>query len=115
LFEKQKARLTYGMAEKQFARYVSEAMEAQGSNPAQVLFEKLEKRLDNVVYRMGIAKTRLMARQLVSHGHIKVNGRKVTIPSYIVSQDDVLSIRNKDKAAFTGLEELHTTYNTPAW
>ena len=90
--EKQKARFTYGVMEKQFRRYYAEAAGRPGKTGDELL-QILESRLDNVVYRSGIARTRRMARQLVSHGHFTVNGVKVTIPSYRVSQYDIIDIK----------------------
>src|SRR3984957_11063311 len=94
LQEKQKARFTYGIMEKQFRRYYEEANRATGKT-GEALLQILETRLDNVVYRAGMARTRRMARQLVSHGHFTVNGVKVTIPSYRVSQYDIIDIKDK--------------------
>jgi small subunit ribosomal protein S4 len=92
LQEKQKARFTYGVMEKQFRRYYEEANRHSGKT-GENLLQILESRLDNVVYRAGIARTRRMARQLVSHGHFTVNGVKVDIPSYRVSQYDIVDVR----------------------
>lgn len=94
LREKQKAKATYGVLEKQFRRMV-DLVSKQKGDTGEMLLALLETRLDNVVYRLGFAKTRFMARQLVSHGHIRVNGKKVTIPSYHVQVDDVISLSPK--------------------
>src|SRR3954463_3090994 len=94
LQEKQKARFTYGVMEKQFRRYYEEAVRRSGKT-GENLLQILESRLDNVVYRAGLARTRRMARQLVSHGHFTVNGVKVDIPSYRVSQYDIIDIKDK--------------------
>jgi small subunit ribosomal protein S4 len=94
LREKQKARFTYGVMEKQFRRYYEEAVRRPGKTGEELL-QILESRLDNVVYRAGLARTRRMARQLVSHGHFTVNGVKVDIPSYRVSQYDIIDIKSK--------------------
>ena len=94
LQEKQKARFTYGVMEKQFRRYYEEANRVSGKT-GENLLRILESRLDNVVYRAGLARTRRMARQLVSHGHFTVNGVKVDIPSYRVSQYDIIDIKDK--------------------
>src|ERR671938_209241 len=94
LQEKQKARFTYGVMEKQFRRYYEEAVRQTGKTGEELL-RILESRLDNVVYRAGLARTRRMARQLVSHGHFTVNGVKVNIPSYRVSQYDIIDITDK--------------------
>ncbi|MBV8346064.1 MAG: 30S ribosomal protein S4 [Mycolicibacterium sp.] len=94
LQEKQKARFTYGVLERQFRRYYEEANRHTGKT-GEVLLQILESRLDNVIYRTGLARTRRQARQLVSHGHFLVNGVKVNIPSYRVSQYDIIDIRDK--------------------
>jgi small subunit ribosomal protein S4 len=94
LQEKQKARFTYGVMEKQFRRYYEEAVRQTGKS-GEALLQILESRLDNVVYRAGLARTRRQARQLVSHGHFLVNGVKVDIPSYRVSQYDIIDVRDK--------------------
>jgi small subunit ribosomal protein S4 len=92
--EKQKARRIYGVLEKQFHNYYEEATRKRGKT-GEVLLQILESRLDNVVYRAGFAKSRDMARQLVGHGHIQVNGKKVDIPSYRVSDADIIEVRAK--------------------
>src|SRR5881409_1911835 len=92
--EKQKAKYSYGVLEKQFRRYYQEASRREGKTGDNLL-QILESRLDNVVYRAGLARTRRMARQLVSHGHFLVNGEKVNIPSYRVSRFDIIDERPK--------------------
>jgi small subunit ribosomal protein S4 len=94
LQEKQKARYTYGVLERQFRKYYQEAARQQGKT-GEVLLRLLECRLDNVVYRAGLARTRRQARQLVSHGHFIVNGKKVNIPSFQVSQYDIIDVKPK--------------------
>ena len=96
LKEKQKIKYYYGVLEKQFRRFFKEANRQEG-NTGENLIKLLERRLDNVVYRMGFATTRRFARQLVTHGHILVNGRKVNIPSYLVKEGDRIEIREKSK------------------
>jgi len=96
LREKQKARRVYGVLEKQFRGYYEEANRKTGKT-GDVLLQILESRLDNVVYRAGFAKSRDMARQVVRHGHIVVNGRKVDIPSYRVSENDIVEVREKSR------------------
>src|SRR5262249_14892440 len=81
LLEKQKVRVTYGISERQFSNYIEDAMASKAGAPAEMLHRALELRLDNVCYRLGLASTRRAARQMVSHGHITVNGVKTTIPS----------------------------------
>ena len=93
LAEKQKVRYLYGISEKVLKRYVKQAMAVKGVTTETLLGETLERRLDNVVYRLGLAPTRRMARQLVSHGHFTVNGRKVTIPSRRIVATDVIGVR----------------------
>jgi len=92
LQEKQKARHTYGVLERQFKRYYETANRREGKT-GENLLQILERRLDNVVYRAGIARTRRQARQLVSHGHFLVNGSKVNVPSYQVTQFDIVDVR----------------------
>lgn len=94
LREKQKAKAMYGLLEKQFARLVK-SVESQKGDSGELLLSLLETRLDNFVYRLGLAKTRFMSRQMVSHGHVRVNGKKMTIPSYHVTVDDIVSISDK--------------------
>jgi len=94
LQEKQKARFTYGILERQFRNYYDEAARQQGKT-GDVLLQLLESRLDNVVYRAGLARTRRMARQLVSHGHFIVNGHKVNVPSFQVTKFDIIDVKPK--------------------
>ena len=105
LSEKQKAKFTYGILEKQFAR-TYEAAARMGGITGENLLKLLECRLDNVVYRLGIAPTRAAARQLVSHRHICVNGNVVNIPSYALKAGDVVSVREKSKALEVIVESL---------
>lgn len=106
LIEKQKLRFTYGIREKQLFRYVKEALSGKDIFPSESIYARLESRLDNVVYRLGLASTRAMARQLVSHGHITLNGKKVSIPSCQVKIGDKIAIRKEslNKAVFADLE-----------
>src|SRR3954447_11889683 len=99
LQEKQEARFTYGVMEKQFRRYYAEAVRQPGKTGEELL-RILESRLDNVVYRAGLARTRRMARQLVSHGHFSVNGVHVNVPSYRVSQYDIIDVKDKSLNTF---------------
>lgn len=116
LIEKQKMRFTYGITEKQLRRYVDEAVE-KSHQPVSLLMERLESRLDNVVYRMGLAKTRRLARQISSHGHICVNGKRMTIPSYRVKVGDVISVRegSRQSVLFVNLNETHEVASLPNW
>ena len=117
LLEKQKARFTYGLTESQFSRYVHEAMEKKGKDSVVSLMIRLESRLDNVVFRAGLVKTRRAARQLVSHGHVHVNGRRVTIPSFCVSTGDSVSIRPESRQSplFANRKEAMLEMKTPQW
>ena len=116
LLEKQKARMSYGVPGRQFSNYVKNAMSQKG-NSSEILLQSLESRLDNVALRAGYAPTRQAARQMVSHGHLMVNGVIVTIPSYQVSVGDVVSIRegSKKKVIFNTLDERMKALKTPAW
>lgn len=97
LQEKQKAKYTYGVLEKQFSNTFKEAHRRKGIT-GEILLQLLEQRLDNVVYRLGVAPTRSGARQLVSHKHITVNGNILNIPSYTVKSGDVIGVREKSKS-----------------
>lgn len=116
LIEKQKMRFSYAITEKQLRRYIDEAI-ASGHQPVAHLMERLESRLDNVVYRLGFAKTRQMARQMVSHGHIVVNGKRFTIPSHKVRKGDVITVREGSKTSglFVELAEKHEGAAVPTW
>ena len=94
--EKQKAKRIYGLLERQFHNYYVEATRTRGRT-GEALLQLLESRLDNVIYRAGFAKSRDMARQIVRHGHILVNGRKVDIPSYRVSESDIVEVAEKSR------------------
>ena len=115
LREKQKVKFVYGVLEKQFEKYYSKATNMKGITGDNML-QLLEQRLDNVVYRLGLGKTRRAARQIVVHGHIRVNGQKVDIPSYSVKVGDVITLRQKsaESELFKGLRE-GTTAVTPKW
>ena len=116
LREKQKVRRMYGILERQFRNYYKEANRLKG-NTGENLLVLLEGRLDNIVYRMGFAATRAEARQLVSHKAIVVNGRVVNIPSFQVSVDDVVAVREKSKkqARIKASLELATQREKPTW
>ncbi|MEM0516126.1 30S ribosomal protein S4 [Pseudoalteromonas sp. YIC-827] len=116
LREKQKVRRMYGILEKQFRNYYKEAARLKG-NTGENLLQLLEQRLDNVVYRMGFASTRAEARQLVSHKAIMVNGRVVNIPSFNVSPEDQVEIREKSKkqARIVAALELAEQREKPTW
>ena len=115
LKEKQKVKFVYGVQEKQFHKYYLKASNMKGITGENML-RLLELRLDNVVFRLGLAKTRRMARQVVGHGHIRVNGQKVDIPSYQVKVGDVITLRPRsaESEMFKSLRE-GTTVLTPKW
>ncbi|MDR7302498.1 30S ribosomal protein S4 [Haloactinomyces albus] len=116
LQEKQKARFTYGIMEKQFRSYYEEANRRQGKTGDNLL-QLLEARLDNVVYRAGLARTRRQARQLVNHGHFLVNGQKVNIPSYQVTKFDIIDVKPKSlkSTPFIIAKETLGERPAPAW
>ena len=112
LDEKQKVRFIYGVMEKQFHKYYIMATKKDGIT-GEMLLQILESRLDNVVYRLGFAKTRKQARQMVNHGHILVNGGKVSIPSYLVKVGDVITVKEN-----SGIKKLIVANNdvvVPGW
>ena len=116
LQEKQKARFTYGVMEKQFRRYYAEANRRPGTTGDNLVILR-ESRLDNVVYRAGLARTRRQARQLVSHGHFTVNGKKVNVPSFQVTQYDIIDVRPKSRKMiwFEDAQETLVDAVVPAW
>ena len=116
LNEKQKVKFIYGVLEKQFRKYYVMATKKQGIT-GEMLLQILESRLDNVVYRLGLANTRREARQIVNHGHITVNGQKVDIPSYLVKPGDVIAVREKSKNSVRIKEIVETNANrvVPKW
>ena len=116
LREKQKVKRIYGVLERQFRKYFTEADRRRGNTGANLLFI-LESRLDNVVYRMGFGSTRAEARQLVSHKAITVNGQPINIPSYLVKPGDVVAVREKSKKQNRVVEalQLATQVGIPAW
>lgn len=116
LREKQKAKFIYGVLEKPFRNYYAKATKMQGM-AGENLMILLERRLDNVVYRMGFGRTRRETRQIVDHKHVLVNGKYVNIPSYLVKAGDVIEVREKSKASQRYKEVLETTAGrmVPAW
>ncbi|MBR4198027.1 MAG: 30S ribosomal protein S4 [Bacteroidales bacterium] len=114
LKEKQKAKYTYGILEKQFRNLFEEASR-RGGITGEVLLQLIEARLDNVVYRLGIARTRAQARQLVSHAHIAVNGKVVNIPSYSLKEGDVVSVRERSKSLEIITDSLAGNANRYSW
>jgi small subunit ribosomal protein S4 len=117
LLEKQKVRVTYYVTERQFKNYVTSAAEVGGSNPSETLYVSLETRLDNILYRLGLAPTRQAARQMVTHGHIVVNGNRVDVPSYHMRVGDSFKVRegSRGKTIFTVLAEKLKNWKTPSW
>lgn len=116
LKEKQKAKRVYGLRERQFSNYVAKASKRKG-NTAEGLLKFLEKRLDNVAYRLGLAKSRESARQMVSHCHILVDNKRVNIPSFQVEQDQIISIAEKSqsKKLFENLKQTLIKHEVPTW
>ncbi len=119
LVEKQKVRFAYGITERQLSRYVAQASQASASetDPATRLVQYLETRLDNVVYRSGLAPTRRAARQMVAHGHIVVNGHRTTSPSYALTPKDTFSVREGTRTSplIEGRKEDLGRVTTPSW
>lgn len=119
LNEKQTLKKWYGLSERQFKRYVLETLEKMGKvdDVSVELIKKLEKRLDNVVFRMGFAKSRVQARQMVSHGYFKINGKPVNIPSYQVDKDDIIALKEnkKNKGIVKDLANELKRKEAPAW
>jgi len=117
LTEKQKARYTYGMTERQFSNYVAAAKKKPGGNPSAELYKRLESRIDNVIYRLGLTSSRQASRQLVAHGHITVNGQKIRVPSYLVKIGDKIGVRvaSQNKAPFANLSEKLANHTAPEW
>lgn len=114
LAEKQKAKYTYGILERQFSKMFDLASRSKGIT-GEVLLQKCESRLDNTVFRMGIAPTRRGARQLVTHRHILVNGEKVNIPSYELKPGDVVSVREKSKSLEVVTDSLASNSKSYSW
>ena len=114
LMEKQKAKYTYGILERQFRNLFKDASSSQGIT-GEILLQLCESRLDNVVYRMGVSKSRSGARQLVSHRHITVNGEIVNIPSYRLTEGDVVAVREKSKSLVAIDDALASNSNVFEW
>ncbi len=116
LLEKQKIRHTYGVLERQFRKYI-EGISGRQGDKRELLFRKLEKRLDNVIFRLGFAQSRRKAKQIVSHGHILVNGKRMNIPSYEVKAKDKISIKARSQSLpiFKDLKEILQKRQVPQW
>jgi small subunit ribosomal protein S4 len=117
MLEKQKVRMTYGITERQFQNYVAKALSARSSAPIERLHEMLEMRLDNVVWRLGLASTRRAARQMVAHGHVTVGGKKVRVPSHALSVGDRVAVRegSRNHAGLAGFAERFMERPTASW
>ncbi len=119
MLQKQKVRHSYGMSEKQFSGYVKSAIESKDKNtsPAHHLFQSVESRLDNVVYRAGLAHVRALARQMVAHGHITVNGKRVLSAAHQIKIGDVVGVRegSKKSALFVHSHDKLKNYKTVNW
>lgn len=117
LKEKQRARFFYGLGERQFSRYVRNAIAKKNMRDDEALYTALETRLDTVIHHLGIAPSRQAARQYVSHGHFTVNGTRVTIPSYVVYVGDVIRLRpsSERKSLFVGIKDRVRDHESPVW
>jgi len=117
LIEKQKIRFSYGISERQLSNYVKKASHIKGAGTVEKLYESLESRLDNVIYRMGLGSSRRATRQMVSHGHFIVNNHRVTIPSFEIKTGDIVKIRegSKSKKIFENLTDRLKDYSAPVW
>ena len=117
LNEKQKIRFSYGITEKQLENYVNEATSSKGSVASEKLYELLEVRLDNTIYRLGLASTRRLARQMASHGHFLVNGSKTNVPSYRLKIGDKIAVREGSKSSvlFQDVDKKLEKFQVPAW
>ena len=114
LKEKQKIRFTYLVSEKQFSRYYEKASRKKGVTGT-ILLQMLESRLDNIIFRAGLASTRKQSRQIVTHGHVLVNGRKVDIPSYLLKAGDVVSVKARSADFLKTVLEMIDVACAPAW
>jgi small subunit ribosomal protein S4 len=114
LREKQKVKRIYGLMEKQFRKYYEEAARMKG-NTGSLLVTLMERRLDNVVYRSGLASSRRQARQLVNHGHFLVKGKRVDIPSFLVKEGDIVSVKKDGSTYFKNVRETIKSAQVPSW
>ncbi len=117
LLEKQRIRIGYGLREAQFSKLFKKAIEKARGNIGEVIINTLESQLSNVIFRLGLASSRNISRQLISHGHFLVNGKKVTIPSYAVKMGDVISIKpsSRELLIFKDLPNTIKKYEPPEW
>src|SRR5574344_2994498 len=114
LKEKQKIRLTYIVSEKQFAKYYNDAARKKGVTGT-ILLQVLESRLDNIIFKAGFANNRKQSRQIVSHGHVLVNGKRVDIPSYLVKPNDIITVRAKSSDFVKTVVEPIKSIAAPSW
>lgn len=116
LAEKQKVRHIYGLSEAQLKGYMAKAMAKKGDT-GRIFLQLLERRLDNVVFRLGLAKSRIQARKMVNHGHFEVNGKKVNIPSYLLKSNDLVSIRERSQKNkfFSELKKTLAKHEVASW
>ena len=114
--EKQKAKFIYGVSEKQFRGYYDKASRMKGQTGEQLII-LCERRLDNIAFRSGLARTRREARQIVTHGHLLVNGKQVDIPSYLVEEGDVIEVREKSRTntLFKAIKEVNASFGVVEW
>ncbi|MFI5260301.1 MAG: 30S ribosomal protein S4 [Candidatus Paceibacteria bacterium] len=117
MLEKQKVRVTYGLTERQFSNYVKKSLAAHSAKPTDRLHELLEMRLDNIVWRLGLASTRRAARQMVSHGHVVVGEKKSRVPSQAISIGEKISVRegSKEHGGLVGFSERFADRKLPSW
>lgn len=117
LLAKQKIRFTYGLTAKQLANYIRKVIDSKSRKPEAMLYSLLERRLDRAVLRAGLAQSQRQARQIVSHGHLRVNDKKITVASYEVKNGDVISVKesSKGKGLFLDIEERLIAANVPSW
>ena len=117
LLEKQKVKFSYGVTERQFAKYIALALKNKSMNAANYLYQILETRLDNVVYKLGFVNSRAFGRQAVNHGHFTVNGKKVNVPSINVKMGDKISVRigSQQNAIFRDMKEKMKNMKFPKW
>lgn len=117
MLEKQKVRITYGLPERQFRNYVRKALASHSVKPVERLHELLELRLDNVVWRLGLASTRRGARQMVAHGHLLVGGKRTRVPSHALSVGDTIAVRegSKGHGILVGYAERSAEAPLPSW
>ncbi|MEK7555266.1 MAG: 30S ribosomal protein S4 [Patescibacteria group bacterium] len=117
LLEKQRIKASYGLKETQMRNIFKKALSKTGATVGEIIIKSLERRLDNAIFRLGFASSRVVARQLINHGHFSVNGRKITIPSFQVKPNDIISIRpsSANLLIFKNLSDIIKKYEAPDW